>query len=241
MHPDYREWLRLAVPSEATFRTKLSELRRVEAIYGNLDDLYDLDELSSLIDELTYTAQNARDNLPNPSKLVIDGDLRNNLASYKSAVMKYARFRQDVETEAARPAASHSASVAQDDPLEDEHTFSLERDLQNALRRNIEQLEPGLKIIDGGEERTVSSGRIDILAQDAQGAAVVIELKAVKARRDVIGQILAYMGDISQEYDQVRGILVAPEYEDRVIAASRVVKKLDLKSYGFSFSFATVE
>ena len=40
-----------------------------------------------------------------------------------------------------------------------ETTFVLERDLQRALRSNIEQLEPGLKITDGGNEQSVPSGR----------------------------------------------------------------------------------
>ena len=34
--------------------------------------------------------------------------------------------------------------------------FGLERDLQLALRRSIEQLEPGLTIIDGDREQTVA-------------------------------------------------------------------------------------
>ena len=36
-----------------------------------------------------------------------------------------------------------------------ETTFGLERDLQNALRSNIQQLEEGLKIVDEGKERNV--------------------------------------------------------------------------------------
>lgn len=240
MHPDYPEWLRLAVPSDSTFRTKLSELRRVEVVYGDLDALFDLDELSTVIDELTYSAQDARNDLANPSKLVIDGDIRNNLASYKSSVMKYVRFRQDVEDVAARHAASHALNIDHDDPNESARTFSLERDLQNALRNNIEQLEPGLKIIDGGVERSVASGRIDILAQDQSGAAVVIELKSVKARRDVIGQVLAYMGDLATEFETVRGFLIAPDYDEKVISAARVVKTLDLRTYSFNFAFAKI-
>ena len=54
MHPQYKEWLRLAVPTEATRRTKLSELKRVEEFYGDFDTLYDGDELQSLVDTLTY-------------------------------------------------------------------------------------------------------------------------------------------------------------------------------------------
>jgi hypothetical protein len=47
-----------------------------------------------------------------------------------------------------------------------EITFGLERDLQSALRANIQQLETGLKIIDSGKERVTEAGRIDITAMD---------------------------------------------------------------------------
>ncbi len=47
-----------------------------------------------------------------------------------------------------------------------ETTFGLERDLQIALRSNIEQIEQGLKIIDEGKEQTTEAGRIDITAED---------------------------------------------------------------------------
>jgi hypothetical protein len=73
-------------------------------------------------------------------------------------------------------------------------TFGLERDLQLALRKHIDQLEPGLKIADAGRELTVESGRIDITAEDSGGTTVVIELKAGLADRETVGQVLGYMG-----------------------------------------------
>ncbi len=237
MDSRYSEWLRRAVPTEATWRTKLSELRRIETAYGDIDSLYDADELQSLIDTLTYGAEDERRNAPNPSKLEIAGNVRNNLASYKSAVQKYARFRQEIEVEAARPILVGQA-VGQVLEEEAEQRFTLERDLQAALRRSIEQLEAGLTIIDGGAEQSVSSGRIDILARDLTGAQVIIELKAVKAPRDAVAQTLAYMGDVQQQSGgEVRGILVAPEFDPRAVSAARMVPSLKLVSYGFSFTF----
>ncbi len=237
MSPQYSEWLRRAVPTESTWRTKLSELRRIEALYGDVDALYDNDELQSLIDTLTYGADDERRNEPNPSRLEISGNLRNNLASYKSAVQKYARFRQDIEVEAARPALTAQPLI--DAAVEAEQTFTLERDLQTALRRSIAQLEPGLRVVDGGNEYSVPSGRIDILAADEDGTRVVIELKAVRAPRDAVAQTLAYMGDIQQEeMGAVRGILVAPDFDPRAVSAARVVPTLRLMTYSFNFSFA---
>lgn len=84
--------------------------------------------------------------------------------------------------------------VLQDSPS----SFSLERDLQRTLRGNIEQLEPGLKVTDGGTERTIDAGRIDITAEDGDGNLVVIELKAGTAGRGSLEQIQSYMGSIEK-------------------------------------------
>jgi RecB family endonuclease NucS len=97
-----------------------------------------------------------------------------------------------------------------------------------------------LKITDGGKEKTVESGRIDITAEDKNGATVVIELKAGEADRDAIGQILAYMGDLTTDKNLVRGILVAGEFSARAVAAGRVVPNLRLKKYSFNFAFEPV-
>jgi RecB family endonuclease NucS len=115
-----------------------------------------------------------------------------------------------------------------------EATFSLERDLQHALRipANIEELEAGLKITDGGREQTITAGRIDITAEDREGATVILELKAGEAGREAIGQILAYMGDLSRTKKAVRGILVARDFSYDAKAAARVVPNLRLKGTG---------
>jgi hypothetical protein len=118
--------------------------------------------------------------------------------------------------------------------------FGLERDLQLALRRSIEQLEPGLTIIDGDREQTVASGRIDITARDRSGATVVIELKAGAADRDAVGQILSYMGDLMDNETQVRGILVAREFMPRAVSAARIIPNIRLIQYSFHFTFETV-
>jgi RecB family endonuclease NucS len=115
--------------------------------------------------------------------------------------------------------------------------FGLERDLQLELRRNIEQLEEGLVVIDGGKEQVVASGRIDITARDARGTVVVIELKANLADRDAVGQILSYVGDLVEDGTQVRAILVAREFTPRAESAARSVHNLRLVRYGIQFVF----
>ncbi len=120
-----------------------------------------------------------------------------------------------------------------------ESAFGLERDLQRALRANIGQLAAGLKIVDDGSEKTVDAGRIDITAEDPDGTTVVIELKAGKADLRAIGQILSYMAIVSPEPNpRIRGILVAGDFDDRVVMAAGAVPNLSLKAYSFQFTFS---
>ena len=120
----------------------------------------------------------------------------------------------------------------------EELKFGLERDMQAALRRNIGQLEQGLRIIDGGSERKVEAGYIDITAQDRDGKLVVIELKVGTAGLDSITQTLAYMASVqSENQSPVRGILVAFDFHPKVVLAAKVVPDFGLKQYSFSFSF----
>ena len=121
-------------------------------------------------------------------------------------------------------------------------TFGLERDLQEALLKNIGQLEEGLCVAPNGREYSVPAGRIDILATDTQQSRVAIELKAGTADREAIGQILSYMGDLQLTDAEipVRGILVAADFTPRAIAAARAVSNIELRSYAFKFSFHKV-
>ena len=120
----------------------------------------------------------------------------------------------------------------------EELKFGLERDMQSALRGNIEQLEPGLIVIDDGSERTVEAGRIDITARDIDGKFVAIELKAGTARQDSVTQTLAYMASLqSEEHRPVRGILVAADFHRKVLLAARAVPNLELRQYSYSFTF----
>ena len=115
--------------------------------------------------------------------------------------------------------------------------IGLERDMQAALRIEINQLEAGLIITDDGAERSVDSGFIDITARDASGATVVIELKAGPAGQRAIAQILSYMGDVATEEEGgvVRGILVASSFDAKAKAAARMVPSLRLRKYSVRF------
>jgi hypothetical protein len=247
---EYREWLALQGKEVGTQNTSVSSIKRIENAYGDLEQEFALSGLDTILGELSYSASDERNKEPNPSKLIIDGDIYKGLASARTHLNYYRRFLEqkstlDVVSEAVR--AAPLATTVPAPPTSDtdaeppEAILSLERDLNAALRQNISQLGQGIEIIDGGKERSVASGRIDILARFSDGTLLVIELKAVKAPRDAVAQVLAYMGDIQAENGgEVRGLLIAPDFDPRAIAAARMVPGLRLKRYAFQFSFDDV-
>lgn len=126
-----------------------------------------------------------------------------------------------------------------------ETALRLEIDLETFLVSNLGQLEKGLKLYEenglGGQQLNAKpAGIIDLLATDAKGDLVVIELKAGEADRQVCGQITAYMGWVKKNLAgarKVRGIIVANEFTDRLALAAGIVPDLSLKTYSMSFRF----
>lgn len=242
MRPDYKAWLEEQKYSSGTVAAQLHRVGKVEAAYGNLDERFSNGTLQSVVDELEYSTPDERRGKPNPSKIEFEGNIRNNLQSYKNATVRYRKFltgwdRSDAEA----PVNLDLARLGEVAEVEDVgQKLSLERDMQAALRRNIARLDPALTIVDDGAERSVHSGLIDITCQDGStGALVVVELKAGKADSRAIGQILGYMGDLAVEEPEqsVSGILVAHEFDKRCRSAARVVPSLKLMRYEIAFTF----
>ncbi len=245
MRQDYPIWLEEQKYSANTQVSQIHRIKKVEESYGNLDDHFINGTYSQVIQELQYSANDERTNKPNPSKIKFEGNIRNNLQSYKNSVVRYSKFLNDKDF---KFTPSEDNKIIRDFDEKfiscdlNQQKFSLERDMQAALRRNIQTLDSTLKIIDDGAERAVNSGLIDITCED-QSSLVVIELKAGKADSRSIGQILGYMGDLNEEEagKPVRGILVAHDFDKRVKAAAKVVPTLTLKRYSIEFKFIEEE
>jgi hypothetical protein len=232
----YRKWLEQQKYDPATVNAQMYRAARVEENYGDLDEHYANDHLESLIVTLRYTSDDKRHGRPNPSKIPFEGDIKNNLASYRNAVERYRKFRETGDAEVDLTETTSEPVLAEEGSGQ---RIGLERDLQAALRAEIEQLELGLAIVDDGAERSVESGFIDITARDTSGAIVVVELKAGSAGQRAVAQILSYMGDVAAEDEKVRvrGILVAADFDKKARAAARMVPNLVLRRYSVRFQF----
>jgi hypothetical protein len=245
VRPSYTTWLSAQGLQSNTVSVQKYRVERVEDAHGDIETHIENGTYDAVIDALTYSTDDERRDKPNPSKISITGNLRNNLASYRHAIEKYAGYLRDggSDTDGAEPAEQDgfAASRAAETPARNQ-LIGLERDMQETLRAQIHQLEDRLEIIDEGAERSVASGFIDITARDRDGAIVVIELKTGTARGSAVAQVLGYMGDVVEEEPDstVRGILVAGDFDKRAISAARMVPSLTLVRYSITFAFTPV-
>ncbi len=244
---EFRDWLENKVtPSggamgNATLNFYIDAIGNIEkAEKINIDESFQKDGMASILKLYSYSAQDDRNKRPNPTNLKITRPAPYGaLSDYKTALNHYRKFCLSAsDTSIIEESPDNNNDTETIAEADAGTTFGLEKDLQDAIRENITQLESGLKIIDNGLERKVTSGFIDILAKDSQGRYVIIELKAGKAKDAVIAQILGYMGDIAQEENQpVRGIIVASDFNQRLRSASKAIPNLDLNSYSYTFDF----
>lgn len=119
-----------------------------------------------------------------------------------------------------------------------EFALSLERDLQSYLTTRLNEIEEGLTLIE--TEKGTSAGFVDILAKDKFNNLVVIELKAGKAKDAAIGQLLGYIGALTETNkgsSTIRGILIASDFDERLIYAIKTLPNLSLLRYSLNFRF----
>ncbi len=164
MRDDYHAWLKAAGYADNTAASQIHRVKKIEEAYGDLEARLASGSLPALVAELQYSKMDERAVRPNPSRLQFDGNIRNRLQSYKSALLRYERFLTSHKEGVSERTAADPEGVPQESVKQ---KLALERDMQNALRRDIGSLEPGLQIVDDGAERAVETGFIDILCRDA--------------------------------------------------------------------------
>lgn len=123
-------------------------------------------------------------------------------------------------------------------------SISLERDLHSYYALRVNAIESGLVLAEDGIEYHTNAGRIDILAIDGKGDSVVIELKAGKAKDNALGQLLGYMGCIRSDDNihgqAIRGILIATDFDQRVVYAAKGLPAVKLVKYKASFELQEI-
>jgi endonuclease len=127
--------------------------------------------------------------------------------------------------------------------------FAYETDLRNYLAKNLNKLEPGLRVYEEegitGIEFPVGGRFIDILATDAKGGLVVIELKVSRGYDRVVGQLMRYVAwikkNLAEPNQGVRGLIVAREISEDLLLACSMVPDVELFEYELSLSLKRVD
>jgi len=91
-----------------------------------------------------------------------------------------------------------------------------EADLRERVLDAPELIEPGFSPL--ATERSTPAGAVDIYGEDADGHAVVVELKRRRVGPDAVGQLARYVEALERDLHaetRVRGVLVAPSVTDR--------------------------
>ena len=154
----------------------------------------------------------------------------------RSALNRYVEFH------IAAQAPAEEISEADDEAATSPLVFQLEHEMQTAVRRQLEELESGLTEADDGQETTVATGRVDIIARDKAGGLVVTELKDGQCPSSGLEQVLGYADALSEEREeQVRAYLISGSFSDRTRAAARRTADLKLRTYEFSVNFNKVD
>lgn len=159
----------------------------------------------------------------------------------------------DLENDGKWIADDRGVHLADEEDLEDqepyiETTISLERDLEEHILRNLDQIEAGLELYEkeglSGRQFNTDVGRIDILAMDKNNNFVVIELKAGTANYSVIGQILGYISWVRQNIadgKEIRGIIIADDFDKKLMYGASEIPNISLKKYEVNFTFKDIK
>ncbi len=113
----------------------------------------------------------------------------------------------------------HELLFASHFPLKDDQQLKLfgsEKELSHLLMQDLHLIEAGLVPL--RQESDVRRGTIDIMARDAKGNTVVIEVKRRNAGLDAVTQLDRYVKELSHRRNTtVRGILCSPEITENAL------------------------
>ncbi|SIT18056.1 AAA domain (dynein-related subfamily) [Achromobacter sp. MFA1 R4] len=94
---EFKAWMQAEGYSKTTVNTQMTDVRRIERAYGDLDNLPDGLTLAAIRETMQYSKADERAGRPNPSRFEIDGNLYDGLAHFRATLNFYRRF---LDTEA---------------------------------------------------------------------------------------------------------------------------------------------
>lgn len=236
----FEAWMRRRTPNSGTIGSRVSNLKRVEDAYGDLDAHYQRDGLAEVLGELVYSPNS--EELRGNSRIKIDGNVYNGLATLRSAVTLYRKFRTALQAASPSPLAAGAKEATWVESLKDAEnsisvTLSLD-ELSAQLRRHIAQQSGNLTFIQGEPV----PGRTVMHGHDNTGASVAVELLTRRATRDDAARFVEDLGHYEEQKGaDVRGILVAIDFDPGALFLARKVQSLQLVQCTLGVAFHAID
>jgi len=204
---------------------------------GKRIDIYSLKDISQISDISNDYSTSGRF-----SKFGYEGNgtIRNAIATYLR-FCKYLQTGQEIQNSQYSDNPEEEPKFAdiekEDDSIEYSYNFTYERDLQNSLINQVEELFPNYKIYGSnleGVEFVIGGKRIDVLLEHKTGKSLLaVEIKSGVADFKVFGQISMYLGLLTEKFPgkDINGIIIAGEIDKSLINACSITDKIILKTY----------
>ena len=222
-----------------TIQSRISNCRTVENYEGDLDEHYAKDNGLSLLERLSYSTEDQRNQSEPKHKIPINGNVRTGSATLKQAAKLYMTYRSSNFEPSETSSKSFDIKQSLEEEIDNIETwtnFSYEKDLKNSMVSQINELFPEYKIIgenNEGVEYLIGGKRIDILLEKHNGDLLVIELKSGIANYKVFGQISMYIGLLMDKFPErkIKGFIIAGEMDESIRNAIKTTDKIGLKTY----------
>ncbi len=234
----FENWLKTTITekrkSESTAYNYARAIKRVEMHYKEVSGCY-LDLFDTPIErakeiEQMYLQKGKFSDFGNSGK----GTVRNAL----SALIRYR----------INPVNEQSLENFQEEEIDVFPNFHYEKDLQETILFQINELFPTYKIYgDDSEEGVkyrIGGKEIDILLESSDGKSLlIIELKAGKASEKVYGQIAMYYGLIKKRFPEkeIFGLIIAQEISEELIFAGSLSDTISFMNYSLKVNLSSVE
>ena len=154
-------------------------------------------------------------------------------------------FEKDYITITGARPTTLTGQIRATEDLQSESQFALEAHLEEFMFNNWEQIDFGEKLSlytdeeQNGRQYPAETWSIDFLCLDANGDFVIIELKRGKTSDAVVGQVLRYIGWVSENLalptQKARGIIIAHEVDDSLRYSVRGLPNVRVMTYQVDF------
>lgn len=237
----FKSWLEFKDKPLTTIQNRISNCRNVENYEGDLDQHFIKDYGLSLLEKLSFSTADERNNSPAKHKIPINGDMRNGSATLKQAVNLYISFKKDngIDFKAYLNNLAFGTEIPNEediDFIESTNNFSYEKNLKTSMVTQIHELFPEYKIYgenNEGVEYLIEGKKIDILLEKNDGSLFAIELKSGTANYKVFGQLSMYLGLLIDRFPErkISGCIVAAEIDNTLKSATKITELITLKTY----------